>query len=170
MPAGALQKGPKPCTRCGEVKSLDDFPLHSKTADGHGSWCKTCMCFNAKRYASQHVAEKRAHRREYDVQRCAVDAEYRAHLRQKYCEYAKRRRARVSGAEGSHAYAQFMSLVEACNWICPKCGIGMVPPHSPSMYNEVTEDHIVPLSKGGSDAIENIQPLCKHCNCVKSTT
>ena len=29
-------------------------------------------------------------------------------------------------------------------------------------------DHIVPLHRGGADAVENLQPLCRPCHAVKT--
>lgn len=44
--------------------------------------------------------------------------------------------------------------------ICAICGRAL-------NYNKFTIDHIIPLSKGGTNAIDNLQPTCKVCNHIK---
>ena len=44
---------------------------------------------------------------------------------------------------------------------CPKCGGNFA-------YEEMEGDHIVPWSKGGKTALENLQMLCRRCNALKS--
>ena len=62
-------------------------------------------------------------------------------------------------AKGSFTKAQFQALCtdygNAC--LCCRAKVRLVP------------DHVVPLCKGGSNDITNIQPLCQRCNSLKGS-
>ncbi len=71
----------------------------------------------------------------------------------------RRRRMRVARARGTHTHQQWVGLCAIFNHQCAAC----------SRAAALTKDHIIPVSRGGSDAIGNLQPLCQRCNSVKFT-
>lgn len=69
-----------------------------------------------------------------------------------------KRRAQKMQAESPLKYSEWKEIVSKCNNRCLCCGI-----------EGVTMDHVVPLSRGGSHSIDNVQPLCLKCNLKKYT-
>jgi hypothetical protein len=67
------------------------------------------------------------------------------------------KRIRKAQAEGSHTVEQW-KLLKSFFDCCPKCG----------QVARFTRDHIIPLAKGGTDYIDNIQVLCRSCNSSKN--
>jgi len=74
----------------------------------------------------------------------------------------KRRRAKKIGASSKHTIEQFLLLCKRLNWKCSYCGIKLE-------LENITEDHVLPLSRGGGDNIENIVPACRYCNTQKGS-
>lgn len=72
--------------------------------------------------------------------------------------WAKRWRAAKFNNGGSHTLLEFQTLCDMFGNQCLCCGQKV----------KLTEDHIIPLSRGGSDDISNIQPLCQSCNSSKN--
>jgi 5-methylcytosine-specific restriction endonuclease McrA len=76
--------------------------------------------------------------------------------------YQQARRAKKAANGGSFTTAEWQSLKQRYEFRCLCCSRT-----EPDI--ELTMDHIVPVTQGGSNDISNIQPLCLTCNLSKGT-
>ena len=76
-----------------------------------------------------------------------------------YAIRAAVRRTRRTKAGGSFTLQQWIVLCNKYGNVCLCCG----------KHKKLTADHVIPISKGGSSNISNIQPLCLSCNSHKHT-
>ena len=74
-------------------------------------------------------------------------------------ENRRKRAERLKAAreKGTHTKEQWATLLDEFNHCCVCCGSDI----------QVQKDHIIPIYQGGSDGIDNLQPLCRKCNCAK---
>lgn len=97
-------------------------------------------------------------KREKDKESCK---KWRQSNKDKKYSYKRAYRARKYGNGGSHTKLEWEAIKYAYNYTCQRCG-----KKEPEV--KLTEDHIIALTNGGIDDIENIQPLCQVCNSIKS--
>lgn len=152
----------KSCTKCGVEKPLDMFYT------GRAS-CTVCDIHRQHVYRAAHPTYARDYHQKNKTARNQNSKEhlqklktdpvrYQAYLERKYV-CAGNRRARKAGNSGSHTVKEWQALCEAAGHRCLCCGSA----------RKLTRDHVIPIDSGGSDNIENIQPLCKSCNSSKGT-
>lgn len=157
-------------------------------------YCYECRASEAKSYQEENEDKEKASRKEYREKNKESTKEYMKQYYldnpEKFAKYAKdfyennkewvkerakqysknnpqvaqaarqRRRARSRNAEGTHSAQDIVQMIAEQNNTCKYCGICF--DESPYQI-----DHIVPLSKGGSNWPDNLQLLCKRCNSKK---
>jgi 5-methylcytosine-specific restriction endonuclease McrA len=184
----------KKCSSCEEVKPVGDFYKDNRTYDKLCCRCKDCDKAKSKEYRTENQ-EKEKERKKRDralnldvYQKREADwkknnsekfknyyRKWRENNSEKIKEYIKSwhsknptkrviyseaRRAKKTENGGRISREEWENLVEKYNHRCLCCGRTDV---------KLTMDHVIPLSRGGSHTIDNIQPLCKSCNCSKKS-
>lgn len=169
----------KMCSRCKAVFPIEAFALlNAETGKRRGA-CPDCHNASTHEYKLAHPEIVKAQRDDYYARNRAAIVErqrrfrvdnpeaYRAiHRKWKARNTAAvnaathRRRARIRGAIGSWTAAEWEALKAECDHRCLMCGL-------PEPEIVLTVDHIVPVSLGGTNTIDNLQPLCRPCNSKK---
>ncbi len=72
----------------------------------------------------------------------------------------QRRVLRIKANGGRHTTEEWIELCAKYDNKCVAC----------RKEKRLTRDHVIPVSKGGSNHISNIQPLCHQCNARKHTS
>jgi len=118
-------------------------------------------------YAQKQLELKREYGR--SVQGKIVAQKWRKENMDKILFWNKKRILLEKNVPGSHTWYEWQELKVRHNNKCAICKINEIKLKRRwgNKFSKLTEDHIVPISKGGTDYISNIQPLCISCNAKK---
>lgn len=179
------------CRKCLVEQPIGDFPKDKNVKRGHGSHCLACQ-----RVRQAVIREKRGERKRkalsvdvpdgfYFCPKCEtikpkadcykvycktcqieIAIAWKAQNKDKAREHARiskrKRELKLKVINGKHKPSEWEALKRKYDNKCLCCGAS-----EPEI--KLTRDHIIPLSKGGDNSIDNIQPLCMKCNSKKKT-
>lgn len=187
-----MDEATKICAGCRATKPISDFHKNRSNKDGLQIYCKPCMCAKNQESADRHRESKqsrnRAQRAEWrkanpekakaeyrdwyygkgkgyhkkwqaenrETNRIVLQEWRKAHPNEMQ-HYGNVARLKREGYDPIHTLDEWMALLAKHEGKCAVCG----------STDDICIDHVIPLSKGGTDAIENIQPLCRMCNASK---
>lgn len=163
----------KQCSKCGENKNVSDFYKLASSPSGLQSRCKECCKShyeeNKDYLLKQHytwVENNREKHNEYSRKVYSNNPEkYRSAARAFYNTIIgklnnrirqHKRRARKNEAQGTHTREDIKNIYSKQKGLCYWCGI--------PVGNKYHIDHIIPLSRGGSNFPENLAVSCPTCN------
>jgi hypothetical protein len=148
------------CSRCDEVKPIDQFDVRRNTTVPR-SVCLLCESKNLAAWREEYTRSGR----NADRQRKAAEADP-----ERYAGYRKTRAYRMLNAPVRDyvRLRDWPGVLERYEGVCAYClGDGHTCHRTCNLG--LTEDHIIPLARGGSHTAANIAPACKSCNSTKRT-
>lgn len=186
----------KRCTKCGEMKpaTTKAFCRHATGRGGLEAQCKSCRAASAKAWAQANPGRCRASNKAWEhanhersnaqrrVRRKAHSERVRAQARAWYKAHPERVRAHAKAwrrANPEHrkaidrrhialkrnasindfTAAQWQAMLEYYNYSCAYCL---------QLFDNLEQEHVIPLSRGGDNTRDNIVPACRSCNARKN--
>lgn len=163
----------KKCSKCGEVKYFSEFYKRSGVKDGRASECKSCHLAMTKQWDFEHPEKRQEinHKSNISIAHKTRDIERSKKRREYFSKYEKTengkkirqnqmelRRARKNQVESTLTSKEWRDVVFSYGNRCVYCNKELLNP---------TQDHIIPISKGGTHTADNVVPACKSCNSSK---
>lgn len=150
----------KACTRCSLLKDLAEFSRKAASPDGLRTQCKACDAADVRRRSPEAreaaLSSTRAWR---DRNRDHVNAsagQYRRDNAAAVNERTRRRYAAQVGATvGPVDVAELHALYSDC-YLCQQ-----------PLNGDSTQEHVIPLSRGGAHCMENLRLAHGACNSAK---
>lgn len=150
-----LTHGFKYCTKCDTVKPATDF-YRRPDSDGLMSSCISCYTHK---------------RNNQEATRKIIEPGYREARNAASSTYKRRQYATIEGKQaeiqrcfnrrkkmiGTYTPLQWIEDLEYFEYECAYCGC----------KTNLTVDHVLPVSKDGTNYIYNLIPACGHCNSSK---
>jgi len=179
----------KRCTRCGREWSLDHYQPHPAYADGYNNWCRSCYSEYRREYrrsraeardrdaARSRCWRERNPERVREYARSDRERERKKRWDREHLEYvresalkryrlkagavaaARRKAVRLGATAADLTREEWQEILEDFCHECAYCQARDVP---------LEQEHLTPLSRGGSHAGINVVPACMPCNRRKS--
>jgi len=188
----------KICTKCKIEKPFTEYTKDVSNRDGLACWCKDCRKIMKLEYRRKNIAKIKKHNSEYYqankehvMETCkkwslghpekvkasrkkykTINKEMLKELNHKYhiehptmvAKFNAMKQARRYNATGNFTEKDYLQKLEDSGHRCYYCGRDLR--ELPTIQNH--HDHVIPLSIGGTNTIDNIVPCCGSCNASKS--
>ncbi len=142
------------CSKCKEEKAADQFPKDRTKANGRSSHCKRCKSEYKKRYYGENPTKKRE---EYIQWKAKYPWRYKAHNIRRGMATRDRQKGRETRLP---AIATILEIWRKDSFRCYYCQVVCV-------LENISIDHMFPVSKGGSHSKENLTTCCLACTLIK---